>query len=104
MVTLTLDKPRTLRFDFGSFRAIEERTGVSIIREGFNDSDLESIPFFVTALWAAARHEDKALTIEQVEAALTLKSYRTAKEALVAALYESAGKEAPSENPTTAQS
>jgi len=64
IVQIELDKPRNLRFDFAAFMAFEKETGKNILQENvwgnITATDL------VTLLWAALKHEDKDLTLEQV--------------------------------------
>lgn len=94
-VTVTLDRERTLRYDFAAFRAIEDRTGVSIIRDGYTSEDLKKEAFFVVALWAGLMHEDLALTVSKVERLVLLKDYPRVRDAILIALRQSAGEPEP---------
>lgn len=62
-VTITLDKPRTLRMNLGAFRAIRKATGKDPLSGNmFEDFDTDKALLY---LWAALLHEDKTLTPEQ---------------------------------------
>lgn len=65
-VKITLDRERTLRFDFNALAAFEEKTGKSALEPGVwlkpNATILRAL------LWASMLHEDEALTIKSVGA------------------------------------
>src|SRR5262245_15765340 len=92
-IRLSLDRERVLRYDFAAFRAVEERTGVSIIRDGYSEAELRQVPFFLTVLWAGLVHEDPGLTLAAVEKMIFMRDFVRVKNAVVAALHQSAGHE-----------
>jgi len=63
-VEIVLDKPRHLRLDFAAFMAYEKETGRSVF--SFQDTGNTDATSLVTLLWAALKHEDDKLTIEDV--------------------------------------
>jgi hypothetical protein len=63
-VKIELDKERTLRFDFNALALFEEATGLNTLENSMwdqvNARNLRAL------LWAALRHEDKTLSLEDV--------------------------------------
>ena len=66
---VTLDKERTLKFDFNSFVAMES-VGVNLQDLGKEDSGRQ-MTAIRALLWAGLLHEDKDLTIDEVGAMIT---------------------------------
>lgn len=90
---------RPLRYDFAAFRAIQDRTRKSIIRDGYTSEDLKDETFFIVALWAGLRHAMPDLTIQEVERSLMLRDYADYAGAIMEALKQSAGE--PTEDPAS---
>ncbi|MDD4986685.1 MAG: hypothetical protein PHQ43_13070 [Dehalococcoidales bacterium] len=65
MVKIQLDRERHLLRTFRGMKLFEEKTGKSMLR-GFNAEECTSDDF-VALLWSLLIHEDRDLTIEQVE-------------------------------------
>lgn len=66
IVKITLDKERTLRFDFNALSAFEERTGKSALEASvWAKPDARTLH---ALLWAALLHEDPDLTMKDVGA------------------------------------
>jgi hypothetical protein len=63
-IAITLDRPRTLRFDFNALVALGEATGKNPLQGEFWRT-FDEPKTQRAALWAALLHEDKALTLEQ---------------------------------------
>jgi len=72
-VEIELDKVRSLRFDFNALRLAEKRMSeewgkktsvTSVLNEDITVTDLTIL------VWAALKHQDKALTLDQVGAML----------------------------------
>jgi hypothetical protein len=63
-VKITLDRERTLRYDFNAMCLIEERTGINLLNEDLGRH--LSAKVLRIALWAMLLHEDPSLTLEQV--------------------------------------
>ncbi len=72
-VEIELDKPRRLRFDFNALRLAEKKMSeewgkktsvTSVLNEDITVTDLTIL------VWAALKHEDKTLTLDQVGAML----------------------------------
>jgi len=96
---VVLDRERTLRFDYDSLELI---TGLPLARRG-NRSPLQlwadangfDVEAMAIMLWAAARHEERDLTLDHMKKALrqTLRlqrmSYKAINEKLNAALNQS---------------
>lgn len=61
--TLELDKTRTLRFGFKAMRVIRQKFGDRSLDQLMNIK-VDEIPILA---WAGLTHEDRALTVEQVE-------------------------------------
>jgi hypothetical protein len=70
-VQITLDKPRTVRFDFNSNVKLEKETGVNTLMENPIDKEHMNGTMLRAMLWAGLLHEDKTLTIEQAGAMIT---------------------------------
>jgi hypothetical protein len=85
LVTVVIDKPRRLRFDFNAFASYEEVTGKSILAEGFQEG-LNSVRGLRALLWAALLHEDPNLTLTDVGAMLHLGNARQVSDSVQAAL------------------
>ena len=60
---LELDKPRELRFGFKAMRLIRNKFGERSLDQLMN-IQIDEIPYLA---WAGLTHEDKALTVEQLE-------------------------------------
>ena len=75
-VSITLDKERTLRYTLNSFRLLEKEFGVKIDQLGENIS-LETIQ---ALLYVGLRHEDKALTFDEVGDMVDLGSIKEVNE------------------------
>ena len=60
---LELDKSRTLRFGFKAMRTIRNKFGDKSLDQMMN-IQVDEIPYLA---WAGLKHEDNALTVEQVE-------------------------------------
>ena len=60
---LELDKPRTLRYGFKAMRVIRQKFGDRSLDQ-LMSIKVDEIPVLA---WAGLTHEDKALTVEQVE-------------------------------------
>jgi len=64
VISIELDKPRNLKFDFAALMAFEKETGKNVLSDNvWQDMSATDL---VTLLWAALKHEDKELTLEQV--------------------------------------
>lgn len=85
-VKITLDRERTLVFDFGAYRRIEERTGHSVMRDGMPMAKFGSVGFFLEVLHAGLLREDPTITLEQVEAHLSGADGAPVLEAMATAL------------------
>lgn len=59
IVSITLDKKRTLRFTLNSLAEIEDKLGVPLSKMGEIDLGIKTIR---TMLWAGLIHEDETLT------------------------------------------
>ena len=64
-VEIVLDKPRNLRYDFNALSEIEDKLGVPLTEIGTKATSAKAIR---SILWIGLKHEDKALTEEQVGA------------------------------------
>ena len=65
MVTIQLDKERNLFFGVRALREIQKKTGKNPYARDFWDQiDAESVS---AVIWAGLLHEDKNLTVDQVE-------------------------------------
>lgn len=82
---------RALRYDFAAFRAIEDRTRKSIIRDGYTSEDLKDTSFFVVCLWGGLTHALPTLTVQEVERSIMLRDYPILAERIMQALKQSAG-------------
>lgn len=68
-ISIFLDKERHLKMTFGALIAFKEKTGKDLRKKEdfelfFKTDDLKE---YCILIWALLRHEDKTLTIEQVE-------------------------------------
>src|SRR5688572_28108472 len=68
-IPITLDKPRTLLFDFNALVNFEEATGVSPLKAGI---DPQSPKQLRALIWSALLHEDPTLTLDEVGAMVHL--------------------------------
>jgi hypothetical protein len=84
LITIVLDRPRTLRNDFNAWAAFEGETHKNMLAlpPQLNATDLRAL------LWALLLHEDKSLTIEQVGAMLTPFNLKEVMVAITAARTE----------------
>jgi len=74
VVKITLDKERTLRFDFNAYCAFEEKTGQSAL-----SADIWLKPNATTTralLWAALLHEDPSLKLTDVGAMVHIGNFK----------------------------
>ena len=64
VISIQLDRPRTLKITFNTLVEIEKETGKSIMdRATWTDLGVRDLRII---LWAALKHEDPTLTIEDV--------------------------------------
>jgi len=71
-VTIELDKPRKLRFDLWSLKALQDKTGLKLSQLGeFMAETQDDIEKMATLLWAGLVHEDKDLTVEKLMSTIT---------------------------------
>jgi hypothetical protein len=61
-VSITLDKPRELKFDIRTTRDLEDALGGRPLGTIVQDMGRYSITAITTALWAGLKHEDRSLT------------------------------------------
>lgn len=66
MITIKLDKERRLLRTMRGMKLFEEKTGKSMLR-GFDVNTL-TVDDLIAILWSMLIHEDRNLTLEQVEA------------------------------------
>lgn len=62
-ITITLDKPRTLRYGLNALAKIEDITGKSILSLDLNKVGIKDL---LAIIYGGLYHEDKTLTIEKV--------------------------------------
>ncbi len=62
-LTITLDKPRTLRYGMNALAKIEDLTGKSILALDLNQVGIKDL---LAIVYGGLYHEDKALTIQKV--------------------------------------
>lgn len=62
-ITITLDKPRTLRYGMNALAKIEDITGKTLMSLDLNNVGIKDL---LAIVYAGLCHEDKSLTIEQV--------------------------------------
>lgn len=62
-ITITLDKPRTLRYGMNALAKIEDLTGKSILALDLNKVGIKDL---LAIIYGGLYHEDKTLTIEKV--------------------------------------
>lgn len=96
-VSITLDRPRTLRFDFNAFCALKRETGASPLSPDFWQ-DMDNPVKLRAALWAALLHEDPKLTVEQAGNLVQIAQVADIATALAGALSDAM----PSAKPETA--
>jgi hypothetical protein len=63
VVSIELDKPRQLKYTNGALRKFQEKTGKAALKmkpEEFNE-------YLSEILWAGLLHEDKDITVDQVD-------------------------------------
>lgn len=65
VVTITLDKERTLKYNLNALICAEEITGKKLASLG-EDANGFDLSFLRGMLFAGLKHEDKELTLEQV--------------------------------------
>ncbi|MDR7207602.1 hypothetical protein [Priestia megaterium] len=82
LVTITLDKERTLKFTLNTLIDVEDSIGFSLSKLGDNIS----IRVMRTLLTAGLRHEDKDLTEEMVGEYITMDNMEEVQEALAKAM------------------
>jgi len=71
-VTIELDKPRKLRFNLWSLKALQDATGLKLSELGaFLAETQEDIEKMATLLWAGLIHEDKDLTVDKLMEIIT---------------------------------
>jgi hypothetical protein len=85
-VSITLDKPRTLRYDLNAFAELEEIYGS--MDQAFAAMQSGSMKAARTLLWAGLLHEDENLTPRQVGALVTLDNMEPVMDAISDALLE----------------
>jgi hypothetical protein len=87
-IPITLDKERTLKYDFNAFAEIEERFGT--IQKAFGELTDKKSPKLKAVraiLWAGLIHEDPKLTEQQVGAMLSLGDLATIMPAVLEAIH-----------------
>lgn len=94
-VSITLDKPRQLRYDLNAMAEIEERLGVGLDKLDQIEMKAKTARLM---LWAGLIHEDSSLTPEQVGAMVDMGSLNEVNVAIARALGE-AGVEGNSSGP-----
>ena len=82
LVAIELDRHRKMLIDFNALASFEEVTGKSALREGIDSKSAVDIRAF---LWAALRHEDPGLTLDQVGAMIHLGNLEWAGEKIAEA-------------------
>ena len=85
-IPLSLDKPRTVKFDLNAFAELEDKYGS--MEKAFSAMQSGSIKAARTLLWAGLLHEDETLTERQVGGMVTLENLGTVMDILSAALTE----------------
>ena len=91
---ITLDRPRSLRFDLNALVAVEDATGKAL-QDALTDRSMKSLRVI---LWAGLRHEDADLTLDDVGSFVDASALDVALEALRASL-PGGGSENPTEAP-----
>jgi hypothetical protein len=69
-VPITLDKERTLKYDFNAFAELEEKFGT--IQKAFDELQKQKLKAVRAIVWAGLIHEDHKLTEQQVGNMLSL--------------------------------
>lgn len=62
-ITITLDKPRTLRYGMNALAKIEDITGKTLMSLDLNNVGIKDL---LTIVYAGLCHEDKSLTLDAV--------------------------------------
>lgn len=108
-IQITLDKPRTVKFDFNANVKLETETGINTLLENPLHRDHFNSAMLRAMLWAGLLREDKTLTIEQVGEMITTANSTDAMRAVFGAwtetLPEADGEKAvkPSDPPSPAR-
>lgn len=97
-VPITLDKERHLLLNLNAYCIAEDITGVNYIRKAaalseLNFRDLRAL------LYAGLKHEDPTLTLEKVGEIVGSNDFGAVGDAVLAAMKESKGEEAPPSRP-----
>lgn len=87
MVTLQLDRPRTLRITYRSIVELKRQHGLNLMTT--DEQAFEDPETVAAVLWAALIHEDKALTVEDVVDLIELDRLPIVVEAIADAIVES---------------
>ena len=85
-IPLSLDKPRTVKFDLNAFAELEDKYGS--MEKAFSAMQSGSIKAARSLLWAGLLHEDETLTERQVGGMVTLENLGAVMAILSAALTE----------------
>jgi predicted homoserine dehydrogenase-like protein len=85
-VPLTLDKPRTLKYDLNAFAELEEIYGS--MEQAFAAMQSGSMKAARTLLWAGLLHEEESLTPRKVGALVTLDNMEPVMDAISSALLD----------------
>ena len=73
MVTLTLDRGRTLRYTWAGIKRLQKEQGLNFLRVVTEDEDWHLDPVkFSAILWCGLIADDPTLTIDAVDAEITL--------------------------------
>ena len=83
-VPITLDKPRTLRFDLNAFAELEEKFGS--MDAAFHAMQKGSLKAARSLLWAGLLHEDETLTERKVGGMVTLANMSGIMDSITSAL------------------
>jgi len=90
MVTIKLDKERTLKFAMRGMLAFEDKTGIDVFK-GFDMASMSSKEK-LTLLWACLLHEDHELDFDYLTDLVDLNNIAPAFKAVVDCIIESAPK------------
>ena len=97
-ITLTLDKPRVLKFTLNSFAELEDRFGsIDAAMEVLQSGSIKSMR---TLLWTGLMHEDESLTEKQVGNFIGIHDLENLAEAISQAMGEAMPKVDPSKQVT----
>lgn len=96
-IEITLDRPRTLVFDFNAMVAIEEATGEAILAPGFWDRFQEKPKAKILRglLWACLLKDDPGLTLDQAGQMITFANMGQIIDKIIQAFNVSAGVDVP---------